>query len=513
MTNSCGTRTATGRSWAALGVLTLAVMLLAIDGTVLTLAIPALTADLAPSASQVLWIGDIYSFTLSGLLVVMGNLADRIGRKRLLMIGSVGFGLSSLLAAFATSPELLIAARALLGISGATIMPSTLALIRSVFPDRQRRTRAIAIWSAGATAGAAIGPIVGGALLEHFPWGSVFLINVPVMVAVVAGGLWLLLESRNPESGRIDLLSAVLSMVAVISLVQAVKEIFSTGFTVTAVAALALGLATGWWFLRRPRTLTTPLIDVSLFRNRAFTAAVTADTVTVFAFVGLLFFFSQYLQLVRGLSPFQTGLLELSGTVAAIVVVAFTGIAVRRLGTGGAISAGLGLGSVGLVVLAFAESATGLAGIVVAFALVGFGIGLSMTLNTDAIVGAVPTERAGAASSIAETAYELGTALGIALLGSVHTALYRAALPSGADPAIRDSLASAVSLLGDPADPTLAGARHAFTTAMQWTSTLAAVLLAATAVLAWCTIPRATPSGEETVPEGTPRADKECSVR
>ena len=238
----------------------------------------------------------------------------------------------------------------------------------------------------------------------------------------------------------------------------------------------------------------------------------TADTVTIFAFVGLLFFFSQYLQFVRGLSPFHTGLLELSGTVAAIVVVAFTGIAVRRLGTGGAISAGLGLGSVGLVVLVFAESATGLAGIVVAFALVGFGIGLSMTLNTDAIVGAVPTERAGAASSIAETAYELGTALGIALLGSVHTALYRAALPSGAGPEIRESLASAVSLL-DPADPTLAGAKHAFTTAMQWTSVMAAVLLAATAALAWFTIPRSTSSGEENTPAETPRDSMEHSVR
>ena len=240
--------------------------------------------------------------------------------------------------------------------------------------------------------------------------------------------------------------------------------------------------------------------------------AVAADTVTIFAFVGLLFFFSQYLQLVRGLSPFQTGLLELSGTAAAIVVVAFTGIAVRTLGTGGAISAGLGLGSVGLVILAFAESATGLAGIVVAFALVGFGIGLSMTLNTDAIVGAVPTERAGAASSIAETAYELGTALGIALLGSIHTALYRAALPSGTDPVIRESLASAVSLL-DPADPTLAGAKHAFTTAMQWTSVGAAVLLAATAVLAWITIPRAAPTGEKNAPAETPRDDMERSAR
>ena len=497
MISSRGPRSTTVRSWAALSVLTLAVMLLAIDGTVLTLAIPALTADLKPSAAQILWIGDIYSFTLSGLLVLMGNLADRIGRKRLLMIGSVGFGLSSLLAALATSPELLIAARALLGISGATIMPSTLAIIRSLFPDQQQRTRAIAIWSAGATAGAAIGPIVGGALLEHFHWGSVFLINVPVMVLIVAGGLWLLPESRNPSKGRIDLLSAVLSIVAVVALVQAIKEIFSAGFTATAAVALALGTATGWWFLRRQRALATPLIDVSLFRNRAFTAAVTADTVTIFAFVGLLFFFSQYLQFVRGLSPLQTGLLELSGTVAAIVVVAFTGIAVRTLGTGGAISAGLGLGSVGLVLLAFAESATGLAGIVVAFAVVGFGIGLSMTLNTDAIVSAVPPECAGAASSIAETAYELGTALGIALLGSVHTALYRAALPPGATPAVHESLASAITLL-DAADPLLVEAKHAFTTAMQWTSAGAGVLLMATATVAWFAIPRTTPDGTST---------------
>ena len=512
MTTSRSTHAATGRSWAALGILTLAVMLLAIDGTVLTLAIPALTADLMPSASQILWIGDIYSFTLSGLLVVMGNLADRIGRKRLLMIGSVGFGLWGGGPGPPPPPVGLRAPGAGGVTRGAPRPPPTLALIRSVFPDPQQRTRAIAIWSAGATAGAAIGPIVGGALLEHFWWGSVFLINVPVMVAVVAGGLWLLPESRNPGKGRIDLLSAVLSMVAIISLVQAIKEIFSAGFTVTAAVALALGTATGWWFLRRQRTLTTPLIDISLFRNRSFTAAVTADTVTIFAFVGLLFFFSQYLQLVRGLSPFHTGLLELSGTAAAIVVVAFTGIAVRKLGTGGAISAGLGLGSVGLVILACAESATGLAGIVIAFALVGFGIGLSMTLNTDAIVGAVPTERAGAASSIAETAYELGTALGIALLGSVHTALYRAALPSGTDPVIRESLASAVSLL-DPTDPALPGARHAFTTAMQWTSVMAAVLLAATAILAWLTIPRATSSGEENTAAETPRADMEHSLR
>lgn len=209
----------TARSWVALGILTLAVLLLAIDGTVLALAIPALTADLDPTATQLLWIGDIYSFALAGLLVTMGNLADRIGRKRLLLIGAVGFGLSSLMAAFAPTPELLILARAVLGISGATIMPSTLAIVRNVFQDPALRTRAIAVWSAGATAGAAVGPLVGGVLLERFHWGSVFLINVPIMVVVLAGGLFLLPESKDPAARRIDLLSALLSFVSVVTLV------------------------------------------------------------------------------------------------------------------------------------------------------------------------------------------------------------------------------------------------------------------------------------------------------
>lgn len=487
---------ASARSWAALGILTLAVLLLAIDGTVLALAIPALSVDLAPTATQILWIGDIYSFALAGLLVVMGNLADRIGRKRLLIIGSIGFGLSSLAAAFAPTPELLIVARTVLGISGATIMPSTLAIVRHLFPDPRVRTRAVAVWAAGATAGAAIGPIVGGALLEHFHWGSVFLINVPIMIAVVLGGMIVLPESRDPGTGRIDLLSAVLSFVAIVPIVYAIKHLVAEGFDLTVMIGAMVGVAAGWWFIARQRRLVTPLIDVQLFRRPAFSGAVVADAVTIFGFVGLLFFFSQYLQLVRGLSPLQAGLVELSASVTSVVVIAMAGSAVAWLGRGRAIAAGLGLAAIGLVLLAVGEGSEHLVWIIVAFAIIGFGTGLSMALNTDAIVSAAPANRAGAASSVAETAYELGAALGIAVLGSVQNLFYRGQLPEIDDPAVaapvRDSLATAMSQL-DPTAPgmaeLLAHAQDAFTVGMQWTSIIAAVLVCIAAVVAWRVIP------------------------
>lgn len=484
------------RTWGALAILTVAVLLLAIDGTVLALAVPALTAALNPTATQLLWIGDIYSFALAGLLVTMGNVADRIGRKRLLILGSIGFGLSSLLAAFAPTAEMLMVARAILGISGATIMPSTLALVRNLFSDPKQRTRAIAIWSAGATAGAAIGPIVGGALLEHFSWGSVFLINVPIMIVVVVGGLILLPESRSPGKPRIDLLSALLSFLAIVPIVYSIKHLFGKGFDLTVPVALVIGVAAGWWFIRRQRRVSQPLIDLSLFKYRAFSGAVAADTLSIFGFIGLLFFFSQYLQLVRGLGPLEAGLTEISATIAAMIIIPLAGFVLGRMGRGRAIALGLGVAALGLVILAISESLPGLVGIIIAFAILGFGTGLAMTLSTDAVVSAAPKERAGAASSIAETAYELGAALGIAILGSVQTAIYRAALPPIQDDALRSSAEESLATALTQIDPGAAGAadlisqaQHAFTIGMQWTSAIAAVLLVVAAIVAWRVIP------------------------
>lgn len=480
--------------WAALSVLVLAILLLAVDGTVLYLAVPSLTTALSPSATQVLWIGDIYSLAVGGLLVVMGNLADRIGRKLLLLIGSAAFGAASLLAAYAPNAELLIAARFLLGVSGATLMPSTLSIIRNIFPNPTQRSQAIAIWAAAAGGGVALGPLVGGALLEHFWWGSVFLINVPVTIVLVIAGSLLLPESRNPKPGSFDLLSAVLSMAATMPLVYALKHAAAHGPDLIAAACLGAAILAGSWFWRRQRHLRDPLMEVRLFTRPAFTGAVFANFVSVFALTGLLFFFSQYLQLVRGFTPLQAGLAELPAALASIVVVALVAPAIRRLGVGGTIAAGLALSAVGLALVAASEGAASYLWLGLSLVPVGLGVGLAETATTDAVVSAAPPAKAGAASAISETAYELGVAFGIAVLGSLLTVLYRNAAPTvaGLGPTeqtkVNDSLAGAVATL-EPDSAALQSAQEAFTIAMQFTSLTAAAVTLLAATIAWRVIP------------------------
>ena len=481
------------REWCSLGVLVLVVGLLAIDGTVLYLAVPSLVSHLNPTATELLWIGDSYAFVLAALLVTMGNLADRIGRKKLLMMGIAAFGSASVLAAFAPNPVMLIAARALLGAAAATLMPSSLSMVRSIFSDSAQRTRAIAIWSAGATGGAALGPLIGGVLLEHFWWGSVFLINVPVMILALAFGLRLLPESRSETTQPVDLISSVLSILAIVPLVYAVKLWASEGLHPAVAVSAGCGLLVGWMFLRRQRQLVVPLLDVALFRVPAFLGAVIANGLALFAFMGLLFFYSQYLQLVRGFSPIEAGLGELPATVAAIVVIAFIGAMVRLLGTGRAIGAGLAGASVGLAGIAVAAYLPGYWGLAVALAVLGLGVGVAATLSVDAVVSVVPKDRAGAAASIAETSYELGGALGIAVLGSIHLLVYRALLdpPAGANPVdvehAQRSLASAVLHVPDP--EMVIHAQGAFTTAMQIAACIAAVIMGLAAAVAWKVIP------------------------
>jgi DHA2 family multidrug resistance protein-like MFS transporter len=307
------------REWAALAVLVLPVVLISVDMTVLGFAVPALSEALSPTSGQLLWIIDIYGFILAGLLITMGSLGDRIGRRRLLMIGSAAFGLASLLAAFSPNAETLILARALLGVAGASLMPSTLSLLRNIFLDPRQRLLAIAIWASGFSAGAALGPILGGWLLEHFFWGSVFLINLPVMALILILVPLLVRESRNPDSGRIDILSVLLSLGAMLPAVYGVKKMATGGIDVLPILSLAFGLTLGYLFVRRQRRLRDPLIDVGLFRSRVFSVAVLTNLMIVFSMVGSLFFLTQYLQLVLGVSPMRAGLVLVPGLVLSVV--------------------------------------------------------------------------------------------------------------------------------------------------------------------------------------------------
>ncbi|MGY1581712.1 MFS transporter [Streptomyces sp. MN13] len=476
--------------WLALSVLVLAVLLVAVDATVLGLATPYISEDLAPTGTQLLWIGDVYSFVIAGLLVSMGSLGDRIGRKRILLIGATAFGAVSVLNAYATSPELLILARALLGVAGATLMPATLALIRNIFHDARERSLAIGIWGATASAGTAVGPIAGGFLLEHFWWGSVFLINLPVMAVLVLVGSKLLPESRNPEPGPWDLPSVLLSLVGMIGVVYAVKEAATHGFTWATLAAGALGAAALYGFVRRQLTLPVPLLDMRLFRKRGFGAAVLADLLTILGMSGLVFFLSQYLQLVQGRRPFEAGLAELPAAIGAVAAGLVAGAAARRFSVRSVVAGGLAAVGLALASLTFLDQSTGYPLLGAALLVVGVGAGFSFTVTADVILASVPKEQAGSASAVSETAYELGAALGIAVLGSIVTGVYRgfsspAGTPEGAHESLGGAVEAAHGLPADTAGALLDAARASFVDGLALAAGVGAAVLLATAAAAW----------------------------
>ncbi|ACQ79628.1 major facilitator superfamily MFS_1 [Beutenbergia cavernae DSM 12333] len=485
------------RRWWGLAVLLLPVLLTSMDMSILYLAIPSIAQALDPTASQMLWILDVYGFLLAGLLIVMGNVGDRIGRRRLLMLGAVVFGVASLLAAFAPSAPVLIAARALMGVGGATLMPSTLSLIRNMFPDDGERTRAIGIWTAGFAGGSALGPIAGGVLLEHFWWGSVFLVNVPVLVGLLIVTPLVVPEYRHPRPDRLDLFSAVLSLAAILPLVWAIKTVAEHGaVTPAALAAAGAGLACGAGFVARQRRLATPLVDVSLFASRRFSAALVAGSLAMFSLVGVMLTHSQYLQLVLELSPLTAALwlLPVLAAVGGFAVVATT--LSSRVPSAAIVGVGAGVAAVGFVVFSGTPVDDGLARSVIGAALIGAGISGIMALATDLVVASVSPSRSGAASALSETANELGAALGIAVLGSVAAAAYRTSMSSGlptdlpadAVAAVTSGLATALEvaarLPGDAAEALTELARVAFVDGLRASALVGAAVLAVLAVVA-----------------------------
>ena len=488
---------ATTREWIGLAVIALPCLLYSMDLTVLNLAIPAISAELKPTGAQLLWIVDIYGFMIAASLITMGTLGDRIGRRKLLLIGAAAFGAMSVLAAFSTSAEMLIATRALLGMAGATLAPSTLSLIRNMFADPRERTVAISVWVTSFSVGGAIGPLVGGVMLEYFWWGSVFLVGVPVMLLLllVLGPL-LLPEYRDPKPGRIDLPSALQSLAAVLAVIYGLKRIAEGGAGWLALATIAAGVLTGIAFVRRQRRLASPLIDLSLFRAPAFTGTLIINVFCFFGAFATFLLAAQYLQLYLGMSPLQAGWWSVPGALGFVVGSLLAPMITRFVTPARAIAASLAVAAFGFAVLTQVGGPQGLAVLVTGSVIFSLGLSPVATLISDLIVSCAPPERAGSAAALSETSFELGGALGIAVIGSIVTAVYRSAMADAAlagvplDAALvarstlGGALAVASQLPGGKGAALLDAARSAFADAFQVAASCSAAIVAVTAVAA-----------------------------
>lgn len=486
------------RDWLALGLLMFPVLLVAVDNTALTFALPAIARALEPAGVQLLWIIDAYPLVLAGLLVSMGSLGDRIGRRRLLTIGSLGFAGLSAAAAFAPTPEWLIAGRAALGFFGAMLMPSTLSLIRNIFPEPNRRRLAVAIWAAGFSGGAALGPILGGWLVEHFWWGAVFLVAVPLMLPLLAFGPALIPESKDPAPGKVDITSILLSMLVMVPVVYGIKAVATEGPGTAGPGAILFGLAMGAVFVRRQHRLEHPLLDMTLFRNRVFSMAISANILALFSFNGFILFLAQHLQLLEGMTPSAAGVAMIPALAATVVAGLVVVPLVRRVRPGHVVAAGLAFSAIGYSMVAFGNHDGGPSLLLAALLVLALGVGTAETISNDLILGSAPPERSGAAAAISETGYEVGSLLGTAVLGSILTASYQQnlRLPAGLDGMLQgpslhnagETLAGAVEaarLLPPPLSAAVSdAAASAFDSGVHITSAIGLVLMATAAVLA-----------------------------
>lgn len=483
---SAGRAKATARAWTGLAVVALACVVYAMDLTILNLAVPQISEQLRPSAAQLLWIVDVYGFMVAGLLILMGTLGDRIGRRRLLMIGAAAFAATSALAAFSTSAEMLIAGRALQGAAGATLAPSTLALIRNMFADEHERRLAIGIWVASFSAGAALGPVIGGIILEHFWWGGVLLVNVPLMLLLLGSAPVLLPEYRDGDAGRLDAVSAAQSLLAVLPIVYGVKRIAEGGSVALSLAVIAAGLTFAVLFVRRQQCLADPMLDLALLRAPRLAAALSINIMGLFTVMATFLFIAQHLQVVLGLGPLEAGLWTApSGLIFALGSIA-TPMLVRHIDGARVLALGFLVAAAGYLVLARLYATPDLATLMIGMIVLCIGLAPVGTITTDIVLAAAPPERAGAASAISETSFELGAALGLAVLGSVFAAVYRTSFDTnglegvgdGALATARGSIGGAIEIARGLSDGTggklVASAGEAFVAAFASTALISA---------------------------------------
>ncbi|MGW5272414.1 MFS transporter [Streptomyces sp. NPDC004044] len=501
MTNATSTTTdrsdlAGRKEWTAFVVLLLPLLLVSMDVSVLFFAIPSIDRDLAPSATQQLWIFDVYGFALSGLLITMGSLGDRIGRRKLLLLGAAAFSTASVGAAYATSPEMLIAARALLGIGGATLMPSTMGLVRNMFRNEQQRSTAVGIWSGAMAGGIALGSVLSGFMLQHFWWGSVFLINVPAMVLLLVLVPVLVPEFKDPNPGRFDLWSVPLSMGAVLPVVYGVKESAAHGLDARNALLIAVGLLVGWVFVRRQRVRDDAMISRELFRGKGFAAGIGLNSLAAFAMMGSAFFTTQYLQSVLGMSTMEAALWSLAPSLAVGVAAPTATAIAQRIDRTQVISAGFVIAAAGFALLALSDTDS-LWLLLIGSAVMSSGIVTVMALVSDLALATAPPEKAGSAASLLETGQEFGGAMGMALLGAVATAVYGADLPDSAPEAARKTLPGALAT-GDAS--LISAGREAFVHSMQYASVAGSLILLAGAALAVALLRRGSGARKQLAP-------------
>jgi len=498
------------REWLGLASLAMPTLLLSVDTSVLYLALPHLSSDLSASSTQQLWIMDIYGFMIAGFLITMGTLGDRIGRRKLLLIGAAAFGSASVLAAFSTTAGLLIAARALMGIAGATLMPSTLALISNMFLNPKQRATAISLWMSCFLVGMIIGPLIGGIMLEKFWWGSVFLLGVPVMLVLLGFGPFVLPEYKNERAGKLDLLDVFLSLAAILPFIYGFTEIAREGWKASSITSIMVGIVVGIVFVHRQLRLEHPLLDLKLFSNHAFSATLTTMLFTAVMMGAMGFFITQYLQTVVGLTPLKAGLWMIPQSLSMILGTMLAPMLTRRIQPVYVIAGGLLITVIGMALISVASGTNGFMLVIVGFVLDTLGIAPTVVLGTDLVIGSAPPEKAGSAASLSETSNQLGIALGVALLGSVASIVYRSRLvdifagetrgaaggtqrlageaqklTGEARESIIGALAAAEKLPGKQGGYLIASAREAFMAGIHVVALIAAVVFALLAVLAF----------------------------